>query len=391
MTVPAKTTPTPKILFLGATGYLGGTLLHRLLASDIASAAALTDPITVLVRGEDRAAKLASKYGPAIKTQTFDSLDETDKIQAIAASHDIVINAGTGFHPGSAEALIRGLGERKASQASSSSPSAPTWMIHTSGVSNIADRPVTGTNLPDLEFSDSDPLAVLAFEEAENKREWYPQRTAELTVLRLSDELGVPAVSLQVPCIFGEGQGLFQDGGVMIPIMMAYVLDRGYGFTLGDGTADVGIVHVQDLADCYIAVLRKVLFEGGKDVPTGRKGGGVVYPVPAMRLIDDIARGCLDVTFARGLLPKEGGPTEKELRKISIEEAATTVVGSTLMAEVVWGAHRKTTGTVAKEKLGWKPVFGGPEAWNKDFEDELDHALSGKRGYTFDVCIANRG
>lgn len=131
---------TPKILLLGATGYIGGTVLYYLTRS---SALARCLPISVLIRGADRADKLKSAYGDLISTVPLTSLDDLDLITRLASEHDIVINAGTGYHPPSAEAFVHGLAKRKAATTGNDSDegTVPPWLIHTSGNSNISDNP----------------------------------------------------------------------------------------------------------------------------------------------------------------------------------------------------------------------------------------------------------
>ncbi|KAM0328496.1 hypothetical protein ACHAQA_004903 [Verticillium albo-atrum] len=370
--------PPPKILLLGATGYVGGTVLHRLLTSPHPALAALP-PLTLPVRGAPRAKQLASAYGPRVTPIPFTSLDDTTHLRALAADHDIVINAGSGFHPASAQALVRGAADRKATTGRAA------WVVHTSGCSNISDQPLTGAARPDAEYDDADAEAVVRFEEEENARSWYPQRKAELDVLRLGEETGVGAVSVQAPCIFGAGEGLFQGAGLMIPIMMGYVLERGYGFSLGDGSGVIDTVHVADLADLYLAILVDVLENEGRNVPVGRKG--ILFPVSGRVKMWDIAEGCVRVAFENGALPKEDGPREREIRKVSLDEAATTTAGNKTVAEFGWAGHRKTKATVARERLGWKPVQVG-DAWEQDLKDELTAALEGRRGVTIGTCIA---
>lgn len=202
----------PKILLLGATGYIGGSVLHHLLNHpSLTSVITITNPITTPIRGgPDRLAKLTENYGSRVKPTLISSLDDVDAITKIASEHDIVINAGSGFHPPSAKGVVLGLAKRKAEVG------APVWVIHTSGCSNISDNFVTGPGRPDVERDDANSDKVFAFEEAENENEWYPQRASEIAVLRTGDDLGVSAVSIQAPIIFGTGTGLFQQAGLMI-------------------------------------------------------------------------------------------------------------------------------------------------------------------------------
>ncbi|KAH9907033.1 NAD dependent epimerase/dehydratase [Xylariomycetidae sp. FL2044] len=389
---------TTKILLTGATGYVGGTVLHRLMSDPAPSLQPLK--ISVLVRGQDRADKLSARYGDRVSCILFKDYDETDLITQLASQHDVVINAGSGFHPASAAAIIDGLRQRKQNGDGGSSSSSRPWMLHTSGCSNLSDRPLTGEPFPDREWHDADAAAAYDFEKAENEREWYPQRAAELAVLghRAVEAGEVGALSIQAAAIFGRGEGLFQNAGLMIPIMMRYVLEKGYGFSLGQGTGVIDYVHVADLAELYVLCVRKIVEgrdgdgdgdgDGDDALPSGRRG--IVFPTAGRVLMRDIARGCLDAAFEAGVLPREGTtPAQKEIRTVTLEEAATTTAGNLVVAEVGWSGHRKTNGTIARDLLGWTPTRCA-EAWRQDLADELRLAVEGKRGVTIDSCIAER-
>ncbi|OHF02495.1 NAD dependent epimerase/dehydratase [Colletotrichum orchidophilum] len=372
----------PKILLNGATGYVGGSVLHLLLKHpSLTSTTSPSSPITVPIRGgPERVARIKEAYGSRVKPVSIISYDDTLALEALASQYDVVINAGSGFHPPSAEAFVHGLAKRKDRNGGR-----PIWMIHTSGAFNIADKPLTGTNRPDAEYEDALAEKMYEFEEAEDAKDPYPQRTAELAVLRIGDQLGVNATSIQSPCIFGPGSGLFNKAGLMIPIMMGYVLQNGCGLTLGDETGCIDYVHILDLADLYVLCVLDIVERGGANVPRGKKG--IMFPTVGRTLTINIPRKCLDIAFATGNLPKEGGPREKIVRNVSLEEAAETCAGNLDVAETGYAGHRKTKGTVAREKLGWRPVHG-EEAWRRDFETELRAALNGQRPLTMANCIA---
>ena len=124
-----------KILLTGATGFVGGSILSHLLESSKSSIE--NAQISCLLRGADRAEKLSSTYGDRVKPVLYEGKDDLDTIIAVAAQHDIAITATMAFHPPSAEALVKGLAKRQAVTGR------PVWMIHTSGTSNIGDRPIT--------------------------------------------------------------------------------------------------------------------------------------------------------------------------------------------------------------------------------------------------------
>jgi hypothetical protein len=68
----------------------------------------------------------------------YKNLDDLEGATKVAAQHDIVINTAMGYHPASAEALVRGLAQHKAETGRD------VWMIHTSGTSNLGDYPNHG-------------------------------------------------------------------------------------------------------------------------------------------------------------------------------------------------------------------------------------------------------
>ncbi|KAI0477308.1 NAD dependent epimerase/dehydratase [Xylariaceae sp. FL0804] len=391
----------PKILLLGATGYIGGTVLDALVASRDPFLAAVPR-FTVLLRShrsratdrtadwvvddeeDHRARRLSAAYGGRVACVPFAGLDDAEVVRAVAAEHDVVVNVGTGFHPGGTEALVHGLVKRRETH-----PDSPAWLLHLSGCTNIADRPFSGTPYPDREWDDADSEAIFTFEQAENARHWYPQRAAELAALGTAAGTGVNALSLLAPLVFGTGGGLFNRAGIMVPTVMNYVLARGHGFSLGyPAMGVIDRVHVADLADLYLLCLGRILAGRGAELPNGRAG---IMLVENGRLdMNEISHACLDVAFAAGVLPRaDGGPREKEVRTVTLAEAAELTAGNLEVAEAGWGGNKRMRGTLSRRLLGWTPTRG-EAAWRRDLQDELQACLRGLRGVTIDGCIAER-
>lgn len=202
---------SPRVLLLGATGYVGGTVLDFLLQSSNAS---LKNPISVLLRGEDRAAKLSERYGDRIKAIVFEGQDDTDRIIAIASQHDLVINSGNGYPSTGGESLLRGL---EAGFKARGGKGPEPWMISLSGTTNITDRPLLGRSDPKRVFDDANPLDAYEYEKAEDAREPYFPRTAELNIIHAGEKTGVKTVVIEAPLLFGEGRGLFSTRPVAVP------------------------------------------------------------------------------------------------------------------------------------------------------------------------------
>jgi nucleoside-diphosphate-sugar epimerase len=365
----SSTGSSPAILLTGATGYVGGTVLHHILNHEPFRDLTLT----ILVRGEERAKILKDSYGRRVQIVLFNDLSETEFIEQVASNHDIVINAGSGFHPPSAVAMVQGLAKRKAQTGKD------VWMVHTSGCSNICDRPITGVAYPDREWDDADSLAIYEFEKAEEAREPYIQRTAELAVLDTAISTGVKAMSIQGTAIYGTGEGLFQRAGLIVPIMVQFVLKNGFAFNVGDGTGVLDKVHVSDFADLYVLILEKILNENGNDLPTGEKG--IIFAADNRRLYHRYnAQNALDAAFEAGRL------TEKKIKTLPLPEAAKTTAGAEEIAEKGWAGHRLTKSTLAYQ-WGWSPKKT-EEDFLKDYRDEVTAVTEGKRVESIAGCLA---
>jgi nucleoside-diphosphate-sugar epimerase len=215
---------TTAILLIGATGYVGGTILSALLNSTSPTLKTLT--IHLLVRLESHAQKLRATYGDRVHPILWSGLDDTTFIASTASQYDIIINAGTGFIPAGAKAFVDGLSRRVNSNAKIPTP----WYIHTSGCTNFVDK----TKAPREWNDESDGQSIFEYLKALDEKEAYSQRTTELVVLETAESSGVQAVSLNVGCIFGEGRGLFNQQGLVIPLVLRYVVQHGYGFKLNE-------------------------------------------------------------------------------------------------------------------------------------------------------------
>ncbi|KAF5004040.1 hypothetical protein FDECE_9453 [Fusarium decemcellulare] len=373
---------TNRILLTGATGYVGGTVLDHLIKSEEASIQRLK--FDLLVRGEDAANKLRSAYGDRVNPIQWAGLSDTAFIADIAANYDIIVNTGSGFIPDGAKAFVTGLARRIKPGVS------PPWLLHISGCTNLGERPLTQKAYPDREWDDENGNAIYEFLKGEEARQPYPQRTTEVGVLTAAEETGVQAVSLNTPCIFGTGTGLFNQQGIILPLVMRYVVKHGHGFKLNE-TANYDWVHVEDLADVYVLLVRTILEREDRGVgyiPSGKSG--IMFPAAGRALQTEIMQRCLDAAFDAKILPREDTPKGKEIRQVSIQEIADELMaGHVDMAEQGWAGHKAQKGTMAKKLLGWSPKHLEKD-WEQDFVVELKALKNGQRGETLDSCIGKR-
>ncbi|KAK5046277.1 hypothetical protein LTR84_008420 [Exophiala bonariae] len=246
-----------KILLTGATGYVGGTVLSTLLASKNTGISALS--ISVLVRRRQQAHLLESK---GVRVLMFAGFDDDGVIRQTAAEHDA---------------------ERKKQLGSD------VYYIHISGTSSLADSPVLNlhTSHPKIPFSDRDPERITTTLQSLENDISYPQRTTDLKVLSLGEELHVRTYILYLPILYGIGTGDFNTISGQIPALMKATLRDGYTSVVGNGQGRKSHVHIEDVGSFCELILDQLLTN--KPVPFGNKG--VFFVTSGSQSYHDISKG----------------------------------------------------------------------------------------------------
>ncbi|KAL2836072.1 hypothetical protein BJX68DRAFT_274708 [Aspergillus pseudodeflectus] len=356
-------TADAKILLTGATGFIGGSILTALLQSSHSSIQ--SSPITCLLRDANRAALLTSTYGERVNPVVYNGLDDLETTTAVAAQHDLVINTTLGYHSASTKALLRGLAQRKDQSRRD------VWFIHTSGTSNIGDKPITQP----AALKEFDDLVddVYAYEKALEAAEPYAQRTTELGVIDTGLELGVKTLVIMSPIIYGNGTGLFNKVSVHTQYMKA-MLEIGHAVVVGDGSGVWDHVHIADLAELYRLVVLNILEQEGKALPTGKKG--IIFSANGRHSWLEYSQLVADACYERGLL------SERKVTGLTLKEAAETLLPRLGFATNVFGkeqlkltaegfcSNERTVANVARS-IGWNPVKGR-DAWEQSFRDDVD-------------------
>lgn len=148
-------------------------------------------------------------------------------------------------------------------------------------------------------------------------------------------------------------------------------------------------VHIEDLADYYVSIVRTILERPDRGVgylPSGK--GGILFPTVGRALVVELNEKALDVSFAAGVLPRKDTPQQKEIRVVSVQEIADELTsGFYDIAERGWGGEKAVRGTVGQRLFGWNPTKL-EDAWDQDFEDEMIAYTEGRRGITLGNCVA---
>lgn len=343
-----------KVLITGVTGYIGGSILSHLQSS--ANQATRELEISVLVRNDNRAEYFSSK---GLKVYTIQNLDDSDAIKAAASENDVVIHTASGYHTASARALIQGLGMRKKLKRD-----ADLYYIHTSGTSNLADRPISQTYIESRVFTDRDS-DIYTYLKQRDTIEPYAQRTTDLVVVETGKIEGIPTTIIMSPTIYGIGSGNFNRLTIQYPLQMKAAIASGRAEYVGDGKGVWDFVHIHDLAQLYeIVLLDRV--QGQRAIAVGEKG--FIFSGTGVFAWKDVAQWIAKAGVELGKL------TDAETKSISLEEAAEKWVrGDKQLCELAFASNARSRAEIGKE-LGWKPTKTRAD-WERSFFEELEELL----------------
>ena len=212
-----------RIFVTGATGYIGGSVAERLIASG--------HQVVGLVR--------SAKSIPLLKDRGIESvlgnLDDPEIITKTAHDADAVIHAASADHPGSVVTLIAAL-ERSGKT-----------LICTTGSGIVADS------------ADGEYAGSVVYTE-DTYFEPVPFRRPRVAMNRLVREAaidkGIRSIVICPSMIYGKGRGLQPDSD-QLPKLIALSKQVGAGVYFGKGLNRYSNVHIDDLVDLYRLALEK--------------------------------------------------------------------------------------------------------------------------------------
>ncbi|TFK56012.1 NAD(P)-binding protein [Heliocybe sulcata] len=247
---------TKTIIFLtGATGYIGGTILQRLLSHPKAD----TFVINALTRDLNKAAQLSSL---GVKT-VIGSHSDLDKLEDSAAEADIVITAADCDDVSAATAILRG--QKKKFLETGKAP----ILIHTSGTGVLVDN-AKGMYASDVVYSDTDISLI------ETLKPSQPHRPVDILVSEAGAEGYVKTHIVLPSTIYGIAQGSLFDKGisnpqsVQVPALIIGGWNRGQGGMIGQGKNIWPCVHIEEIGDLYMVLFDALV--SGQTIPNGREG-----------------------------------------------------------------------------------------------------------------------
>ncbi|VDC00638.1 unnamed protein product [Peniophora sp. CBMAI 1063] len=309
------------VFFTGATGYVGGAILTRLLEENAYE-------ITALVRDSGKAKKLNALGVSTIVA----SLDDSVPLVAAAAAADVVIQTAHADHLPAIKDILKGIRQRFEKTGKQG------ILIHTSGTGVLIDD-AKGMHDNHITYDDS------SVESIESLPPDAFHRQVDLEIVK-ADQEGYVRTHIIIPStIWGILDGRLAEEGIshlyshQIPWAIVTGIKRGQGGMIGKGLNVWPHVELHELAELYLIVLRAALAD---TAPHGREG--VYFGASGEYRLYDAAKA---YTAALYKLGKSKSPEPTTYTK---EEIDRYLGGSEYL-----GSNSKCKVVRAKE-LGWNPT-----------------------------------
>ncbi|GAP86000.1 putative NAD dependent epimerase dehydratase family protein [Rosellinia necatrix] len=342
---------TPNILITGAAGYIGGSLVASLVSENAHLPA---KNIFAAVRTDEQVQSLQPL---GINVLQLDLKDEESVAEAVLKHEiDIVVHTASSIDFRLALNLIKALGKRREVTGKD------TYHIHSSVTTGYSKE----CGWPYGTVKDGD--AVYKLEKELN--DGFPIRTTNIAITELAGAQGVTNFIVGVPFVYGTGAGQWKKLSQNIPasIKAGAALKTVYKF---DSDSNFAAVHVSDLAEYYVLLLKKLL--QGEKLPSGEKGYyfAVAHEVGWW----DIAQGLANTLHARGLV------TEPTAKVWPSDEMAAEVLDLPRQYVRVMHTARATIDYQNRYPLGWQPT------WDKErllasMDEEVDATFKHDKGKT---------
>jgi nucleoside-diphosphate-sugar epimerase len=319
------------LFVIGGTGYIGGSVLHLIQERKLLN---LFD-VTVLVRNNEDFSKLKEMgMNPILGT-----IDNSSLIEVESSKSDIVLSMANCDHQQSVHAMIKGL-EKRAQQ------SAPKpLLIHTSGAGVLSENS-NGAGLAlenDLDAVIWDDNDLNSFLEIPS---YAPHRHVDLEIIDTYAKEIINTSIVVPPTVFGKGLGLFASKrmSIQIPRLVYQSLVNRRVMYVGNGENQWSNVHVADLAELYILMLKSYVESGEIDK--------IYYPSTEYFIWLDVAKRVAEILSDK---------------KLIVNNEITTG----LQNGWFWGSNVRMISSNGN-RLGWIPKYGGTREMLADVALDAD-------------------
>ncbi|EJF58970.1 NAD(P)-binding protein [Dichomitus squalens LYAD-421 SS1] len=339
------------IFYIGATGYIGGSVLQAILAHPKAD----TFEVTALVRNETKAKAIEKALG--IKT-VLGSLEDDALLTEYSEKADVVFQNASANAFDATKAILAGLKQRF--DKTGKKP----LFFHTWGIAVLVDNALgeylspTVTSDYDLDTIDKLPKTIIN------------SRVDKLLVEADAD--GYTTTFIIAPAIiYGRPRGPLFDGPAPISALVTGVVTRwaaaaarkGRPGIIGKGANAWGYVHIDDNADAYYRLFDAALF-GSAQVSHGREG--YFWIEATEHTAYEVHKVIGEALVALGVIG------EAEPAALTADEQVK-FYGSEEYA-AFFAANTRSKGDRLRKELGWAPKHTAQEEFIKDIKEDTEVA-----------------
>ncbi|EIW84069.1 NAD(P)-binding protein [Coniophora puteana RWD-64-598 SS2] len=342
-----------QVFVLGGTGYVGASVLQKLVKHPQAS----QSEFTVLVRSEDKAKKLEAfveSTGFGNVKVLLGSNADPDKLEAQSAKSDVVFSMADSDNVPAIKAVLAGM--KKRFEQTGKAP----ILIHTSGTGILMDK-AEGHFESETVYEDTN------IEQIEALPDTQLHRDVDLVVTAAGKQGYVKTYIVLPTQIFGLGSGPLFDAGIahrhsiVVPFLIRTSLARGAAGVVNEGLAKWACVHIDDTANLFIVVYDAALSGKGAH---GREG--YYYAENGEYKWYDLSKAVADVLVALGKSDKAGPTlfTKEEGEKLGFFFS-------------VLGTNARCSAKRSRA-LGWKAAHAGDEIL-KSVKPEMEAILQASK------------
>ncbi|OGM42083.1 hypothetical protein ABOM_008606 [Aspergillus bombycis] len=308
-----------RIFLTGASGYIGGDVLHALHEKHPEY------EIAALVRDADKGAKITQAY-PKVRVVQGE-LDST-AVEEEAQNADVVVNAASAQNNKGAEAVFRGLASSKRTK--------PGYWIQVSGATLLS--------APEIESGVYGEPSDRVYSDIDDEQEikalihkYAAKRLIDRFILNLPETPQSPKTAVVYPpIIYGHGRGPIKQRSVQIPELSRITLQKKTGYQVGRGLIEKAV--------------------SGEEGPFWNENG-IYFAENGAINFGEIGRLVAEEAAKLGL-------SSASVKEISDSEAnALSGHGG-----VLWGTNAQERAQRARKVLGWTPT-------GKSLQDEIADAV----------------
>ncbi|KZV99411.1 NAD(P)-binding protein [Exidia glandulosa HHB12029] len=328
------------VFFLGVTGYVGGSLLDRLVKL-LPHA-----HITALIRSES-AIPLYKAAG--VHEVVHGTHKDLDRIRTASSAAEVVINTADCTDVNLTRAILDGMKDRY--KETGRRP----VLIHTSGSSVLSDTAagVLDPSVAAAPYDDTDE------ERIKNLPDTRLPRPVDKLIFEADAEGVIDGWIITPPAIYGPSSGPVTRETMMLPIRLKFLLEMKRVIRVGDGTSTWDNVHLEDLIDVYELFIKKALS------PETRATRSSPYSKFILVSSGKYTQGDMTEIIAEALFKRGIIPTAK-VEQVTLDEA---VAIHPLLRYVCTNSFAVPT---KARQLGWTPKH---LTWRKDVEQDVERIL----------------